>query len=116
MKRSAIGFILLLAVTVPLCSCGKAGTEQPQDNVGDTSSEIISAVTDTPSIQSEETNEPETSNGFEEPSQIEFGSEIIRGFTFDNILHSDNDGDIHFGLYIPGFLIGRKPLQHRRLH
>lgn len=90
MKRSAIGFILLLAVTVPLCSCGKAGTEQPQDNAGDTSSEIISAVTDTPPIQGEETNEPEASNGFEEPSQIEFGSEIIRGFTFDNILHSDN--------------------------
>lgn len=48
MKRSAIGFILLLAVIVPLCSCGKAGTEQSQDNAGDTSSEIISAVTDTP--------------------------------------------------------------------
>lgn len=109
MKRSAIGFILLLAVTVPLCSCGKAGTEQPQDNAGDISSEIISAVTDTPPIQSEETNEPEASNGFEEPSQIEFGSEIIRGFTFDNILHSDNDGDIHFGLYIPESYDGTKP-------
>lgn len=35
------------------------------------------------------------------PTEIDFGDEYIRGFLFDNILHSKNDGDIHFGLYIP---------------
>jgi len=35
------------------------------------------------------------------PDDINFGSENIRGFLFDNVLHSENDGDIHFGLYVP---------------
>ena len=32
---------------------------------------------------------------------VTFGKDNIRGFTFDNVLHSDSDGDIHFGLYVP---------------
>ena len=35
------------------------------------------------------------------PVDINFGNEEIRGFLFDNVLHSESDGDIHFGLYIP---------------
>ena len=35
------------------------------------------------------------------PTEIDFGDEYIRGFLFDNVLHSENDGDIHFGLYMP---------------
>ena len=43
------------------------------------------------------------------PDEIDFGLEVIRGFTFDNVLHSENDGDIHFGLYIPDNYDGTKP-------
>lgn len=43
------------------------------------------------------------------PDEIDFGSEVIRGFFFDNVLHSKNDGDIHFGLYIPDSYDGTKP-------
>lgn len=43
------------------------------------------------------------------PDRIDFGSEEIRGFLFDNVLHSENDGDIHFGLYIPDSYDGSKP-------
>ena len=35
------------------------------------------------------------------PTEIDFGDEYIRGFLFDNVLHSENDGDIHFGLHMP---------------
>ena len=35
------------------------------------------------------------------PVDIDFGNEDVRGFLFDNVLHSESDGDIHFGLYIP---------------
>ena len=31
---------------------------------------------------------------------VTFGKDNIRGFTFDNVLHSDSEGDIHFGLYV----------------
>ncbi len=29
------------------------------------------------------------------------GTDTYRGFSVDNVLHSDNNGDIHFNLYIP---------------
>lgn len=40
---------------------------------------------------------------------IEYGDDVIRGFTFDNVLHSENNGDIHFGLYIPDTYDGTQP-------
>lgn len=43
------------------------------------------------------------------PDDIDFGLEVIRGFTFDNVLHSENDGDIHFGLHIPESYTGSEP-------
>ncbi len=42
------------------------------------------------------------------PAGIELGKDNIRGFTFDNVLHSDSDGDIHFGLYIPKTYDGKE--------
>ena len=50
-----------------------------------------------------------TENTIPAPTEIDFGDEVIRGFLFDNILHSENDGDIHFGLYIPGSYDGSEP-------
>lgn len=43
------------------------------------------------------------------PTEIDFGEEYIRGFLFDNVLHSESDGDIHFGLYIPESYDGSEP-------
>ena len=42
------------------------------------------------------------------PDDIDFGTDDIRGFIFDNVLHSEDDGDIHFGLYIPENYDGSK--------
>ena len=45
----------------------------------------------------------------ESPADITFGNEYIRGFQFDNVLHDQNEGDIHFGMYIPESYDGTKP-------
>ena len=50
-----------------------------------------------------------TENNIPAPTEIDFGDEYIRGFLFDNVLHSENDGDIHFGLYIPENYDGSEP-------
>ena len=42
-------------------------------------------------------------------ADIDFGSEEIRGFLFDNVFHSSADGDIYFGLYVPESYDGTKP-------
>lgn len=48
-------------------------------------------------------------NNIPAPTEIDFGEEYICGFLFDNVLHSENDGDIHFGLYIPENYDGSEP-------
>lgn len=45
----------------------------------------------------------------EPPADITFGSEDIRGFQFDNVLHDSTEGDIHFGMYVPDSYDGSKP-------
>lgn len=45
-----------------------------------------------------------------DPSQrVTAGTEEYRGFLMDNILHSENDGDIHYHIYIPESYDGSKP-------
>lgn len=43
------------------------------------------------------------------PEDITLGNEMIRGFRFDNVLHDETEGDIHFGMYIPESYDGTKP-------
>ena len=50
-----------------------------------------------------------TENDIPAPTAIDFGDEYIRGFLFDNVLHSESDGDIHFGLYVPESYDGSEP-------
>ena len=42
------------------------------------------------------------------PENITFGNEDIRGFQFDNVYHDAEQGDIHFGMYIPESYDGTK--------
>lgn len=37
------------------------------------------------------------------------GTENYRGFLMDNVLHSENDGDIHYHIYVPDSYDGSKP-------
>ncbi|HIV11815.1 MAG TPA: prolyl oligopeptidase family serine peptidase [Candidatus Pullilachnospira stercoravium] len=37
------------------------------------------------------------------------GTEEYRGFTLDNVLHSETEGDIHFNLYVPDSYDGSRP-------
>lgn len=54
----------------------------------------------------EAASEPATQPEPEAPAQADFGTvtpgmEEYRGFVIDNVLHSPNDGDIHYNVYIP---------------
>lgn len=41
--------------------------------------------------------------------KVTAGNEEYRGFLMDNVLHSENDGDIHYHIYIPASYDGSKP-------
>lgn len=42
-------------------------------------------------------------------TSVTLGTETYRGFILDNVYHSENDGDIHFNLYVPESYDGSKP-------
>lgn len=62
----------------------------------------------------EAASEPATQPELEAPAQADFGTvtpgmEEYRGFVIDNVLHSPNDGDIHYNVYIPEGYDGSTP-------
>lgn len=62
----------------------------------------------------EAASEPATQPEPEAPAQADFGTvtpgmEEYRGFVIDNVLHSPNDGDIHYNVYIPEGYDGSTP-------
>lgn len=42
-------------------------------------------------------------------TSVTSGTATYRGFILDNVYHSENDGDIHFNLYVPESYHGSKP-------
>ena len=59
----------------------------------------------------EETERTAASEGAAEPEKVEnvtIGSEKYRGFILDCVLHSEQEGDIHYNVYIPDSYDGTK--------
>ena len=58
-----------------------------------------------------ETERTAASEGAAEPDKVEnvtIGSEKYRGFILDCVLHSEQEGDIHYNVYIPDSYDGTK--------
>lgn len=55
-----------------------------------------------------DTTAAQTAGSAEDIEQTE-GTEEYRGFILDNVLHSENNGDIHYNLYVPDSYDGSEP-------
>ena len=120
MKRNrwmilAVGSLLLLG------ACANVGAMRESD--GSTQAAVLEAE-DSGLVQEEaerQTEQPvEASAGPEETSTLDFqtdpsqatvteGTQEYRDFLLDNVLHSANDGDIHYSVYIPDSYDGSEP-------
>ena len=120
MKRNrwmilAAGSLLLLG------ACANVGAMRESD--GSTQAAVLEAE-DSGLVQEEaerQTEQPvEASAGSEETSTLDFqtdpsqatvteGTQEYRDFLLDNVLHSANDGDIHYSVYIPDSYDGSEP-------
>lgn len=58
-------------------------------------------------IEQTEAEQQDVSAGREDT--VTEGTEEYRGVTLDNILHSENNGDIHYNLYVPDSYDGSEP-------
>ena len=83
-----LAFVLAAAMQTGLGACGSAAP--PQDNTPPP------AETQTGSVQADD-------------SRVTEGTETYRGFVLDNVLHSEQEGDIHYNVYIPESYDGSEP-------
>ena len=78
-------------------------------------SETASAESSQPSSEAEEEESASEETGEDSRQEdsdgdyVTEGTEEYRGFTLDNVLHSQTEGDIHYNLYIPDSYDGEEP-------
>ena len=56
-----------------------------------------------------DTNDSDTDVKAKLLQEVTAGTEEYRGFLMDNVLHSENDGDIHYHIYVPDSYDGSEP-------
>ena len=91
---------------------GGCGTMENRDteNNTETGSETTSALAGDSEETSRTEDSQESVSGTEEKGDyVTEGTEEYRGFTLDNVLHSETQGDIHFNLYVPDSYDGEEP-------
>lgn len=124
MKR-AILFCLMAGTLLLAAGCG--GTADNKQNMAEETSGTSTVAGDSSSTADEILTAPEsTSTGSASDStaaasdstaavaenssaSVTEGTEEYRGFLMDNVLHSENDGDIHYLLYVPDSYDGSEP-------
>lgn len=117
MKR-AILFCLMAGTLLLAAGCG--GTADNKQNMAEETSGTSTVAGDSSSTADEILTAPEsTSTGSASDStaavaenssaSVTEGTEEYRGFLMDNVLHSENDGDIHYHLYVPDSYDGSEP-------
>ena len=97
-----IGIIIFVAAIMVYTHFSKSGKNEKQENQQAMHQTQTIQKADT-EIKSEEINE--AGDALENVTQ---GSKEYRGFILDNVLHSQDEGDIHYNVYIPDTYGGTK--------
>lgn len=123
-NRDLKGKIIAFFMAGILLFMGGCGTMENRDteNNTETGSETASAPAGNSESDSETEDSQESSSGDEETLEttegqgaaekvdyVTEGTKEYRGFTLDNVLHSETQGDIHFNLYVPDSYDGEEP-------
>lgn len=110
LKGKTIGFFMA-GLLLLLSGCQ---TSEDVNREQDTS-ETASAESSQPSSEAEEEESASEETGEDSRQEdsdgdyVTEGTEEYRGFTLDNVLHSQTEGDIHYNLYIPDSYDGEEP-------
>ena len=101
---TVIGVIILAMVIMVYIYFSKSGRDEKKENQ--------QTMNQTQTIQpaDAETENTEINKSGDELENVTPGSEEYRGFVLDNVLHSQDEGDIHYNVYIPDAYDGTKKL------
>ena len=116
MKRKII-CILLAGILLGVSGCGAARQEEQTENTAENlAGGEMDAEEETPASgeNGEADGSPQESaddgdSELQAADLVTEGTEEYRGFTLDNVLHSETEGDIHFNLYVPDSYDGSRP-------
>ena len=116
MKRKII-CILLAGILLGVSGCGAARQEEQTENTAENlAGGEMDAEEETPASgeNGEVDGSPQESaddgdSELQAADLVTEGTEEYRGFTLDNVLHSETEGDIHFNLYVPDSYDGSRP-------
>ena len=95
MKMKLFTLLFALTTSLSLAACGQSEQLEPEET-------LTSAVMQETISPAEETPQEDQSAGT-------VGTEEYRGFQMDSVLHSQNNGDIHYHIYIPESYDGGEP-------
>lgn len=97
-----IGVVILAMVIMGYIYFSKPGRDEKKNQQTINQVQTVQQKTD----EQKENTEKNTSR--DELENVTPGSEEYRGFLLDNVLHSPNEGDIHYNVYIPDAYDGTK--------
>lgn len=97
-----IGVVILAMVIMVYIYFLKPGRDEKKNQQTINQVQTVLQKTD----EKKENTEKNTSG--DELENVTPGSEEYRGFLLDNVLHSPNEGDIHYNVYIPDAYDGTK--------
>lgn len=100
MKRKKT-VILLVSIMFLLGGCGSNGVSENEDTQSENRREQRIVQENTDSLNATDKNSTQASQGSADIWNVTEGTEEYKGFILDNILHSNNEGEIHFNLYVP---------------
>lgn len=109
MKRKIV-FLLAGAVFL-LGGCRTAGNGGTSEDasVQDAAEDTGDQTSEDPAEDTADQTVEDAAGQTDAPGDVTEGMEEYRGFTLDNVLHSENDGDIHYNLYVPDSYDGSEP-------
>ncbi|WP_242971358.1 prolyl oligopeptidase family serine peptidase [Blautia sp. An46] len=108
MKEKIMAFFMA-GILLFMGGCGTMENRDTENNT-ETGSETTSALAGDSEETSRTEDSQESASGTEEKGDyVTEGTEEYRGFTLDNVLHSETQGDIHFNLYVPDSYDGEEP-------
>lgn len=107
MKKRLTGILLLTVLFLAVGGCGREADDGEVINSASGGENLAAEQQDMDSGKKDKnaTGKSVLQNG----DTVTEGTEEYRGFLLDNILHSENDGDIHYNLYVPDSYDGSTP-------
>ena len=108
MKKKIMGALLVMMSALTVSGCADSG-RNAEENTSIIEEEPAPASEQGDTEENDMVEDDSLQSGAESGDTVTEGTEKYRGFILDNVLHSEDNGDIHYNLYVPDSYDGSEP-------